>query len=92
MAQTIELAQDAHALRLSQERPARTRSGYPMLLVLLLTLVATIAGFAMLAGTDREALAITLLVVGMLDLHLRRDRLLSAPAQRGRGDAAVRRL
>jgi regulator of protease activity HflC (stomatin/prohibitin superfamily) len=66
MAQTIELSQDAHALRLSQERPARTRSGYPMLLVLLLTLVATIAGFAMLAGTDQEALAITLLVVGTL--------------------------
>jgi len=40
MAQAIELATDVHALRLSRERPARTQSGYPMLLLLLLFAVA----------------------------------------------------
>jgi hypothetical protein len=47
MAQAIELAADVHALRLSRERPARTRSGYPMLLLLLLLALAG-AAFAWL--------------------------------------------
>jgi hypothetical protein len=40
MAQAIELASDVHALRLSREHSARTQSGFPMLLVLLILVVA----------------------------------------------------
>ena len=44
MATTIEMTGDTHALRLSRERPARTQSGYPMLLVLLATMIAIAIG------------------------------------------------
>ncbi|WP_114953566.1 SPFH domain-containing protein [Sphingosinicella terrae] len=43
MAQSIVTASEAHALRLSQERPASTQSGYPMLLVILAAVVAAVA-------------------------------------------------
>ena len=39
MAQSIEMVPDHQALRLSQERPASTQSGYPMLVVALLAMV-----------------------------------------------------
>src|SRR5688572_12725685 len=63
MAQAIEMAPNVHALRLSQERPAQTLSGYPMLLVLLLTLVLMAGGLSIAIG-GREALGATLLLVG----------------------------
>jgi len=44
MATTIPLTSDAHDLRLSRERPARTQSGYPMLAAALLALVAIALG------------------------------------------------
>ena len=44
MATTIPMASEAHDLRLSHERPATTQSGYPMLLLLLLTLIAMAFG------------------------------------------------
>jgi len=62
MAQTIELAPDTQALRLSQERPANTLSGYPMLLVLLLTLIAEGFGIWRLAVED-PALGAALVVL-----------------------------
>ena len=65
MAQTIEMAPNAQALRLSQERPAHTSSGYPMLLVLLLTLAMMVGGL-WIAVAGREALGATLLIVGTL--------------------------
>ena len=65
MAQTIEMAPNAQALRLSQERPAHTLSGYPMLLVLLLTLVLMVGGL-WLAIEGQEGLGSTLLVLGTL--------------------------
>jgi regulator of protease activity HflC (stomatin/prohibitin superfamily) len=65
MAQTIEMAPDAYALRLSQERPAATLSGYPMLLVLLLTIIVMALGLWRLPMGD-EALGATLLVLGAL--------------------------
>ena len=53
MTNTIDMAPEAHALRLSRERPARTSSGYLMLLVLLLTLIMIGFGIAQLAqGND----------------------------------------
>ncbi len=65
MAQTIEMARDLHALRLSQERPASTQSGFPMLIVLLLIAAVEAAGFWQLA-LGNDALAGTLLVAGAL--------------------------
>src|SRR5688500_13564036 len=65
MAQTIEMARDLHALRLSQERPASTQSGFPMLIVLLLTVAVEAAGFWQLA-LGNDALAVILLVAGAL--------------------------
>src|SRR4051812_2009510 len=60
---------DHHALRLSEERPASTFSGYPVLLVVLLSLVAEIIGFGLLPNTPVEgvpmaAVANLLLIVG----------------------------
>jgi regulator of protease activity HflC (stomatin/prohibitin superfamily) len=65
MADTIGMGPDASALRLSQERPARTGSGYVMLLVLLLTLVAAAIGFAQLTQKD-IGLGVILIVLGTL--------------------------
>ncbi len=65
MVQTIELAPDAYALRLSQERNASTMSGYPMLLVALLTLVAIGLGIALIGRKD-DVLGAALLVLGVL--------------------------
>lgn len=60
---TITDSADNSALSLSRERPARTGSGYVMLLVLLLTLVAIGAG--VVAITQEEiAIGATLLGVG----------------------------
>ena len=63
MANAIEMTTDAQALRLSQERPARTGSGYVMLLVLLLALVAIGAGIRQLA-LDDPALGVPLVLGG----------------------------
>jgi regulator of protease activity HflC (stomatin/prohibitin superfamily) len=52
---------DHRALRLSQEGPAQTYSGYPMLLVVLLALAGEIAGFAMVAN-GAEVLGTALIV------------------------------
>ena len=65
MAQTIELAPDLQALRLSQERPARTQSGFPMLVVLLLTIGIEAAGIGLLAG-EQVALGVTLIVLATI--------------------------
>ena len=65
MAQTIEMAPDHQALRLSQERPAHTQSGYPMLLVLLLTLAVMVFGL-WLAAREQPALGIGLLILGTI--------------------------
>lgn len=54
---------EIHALRASSERPARTSSGYVMLLILLLSLGAAILGAGMLAN-GQEGLGATLLVLG----------------------------
>ena len=52
MSDTIQLTQEAHDLRLSRERPAQTMSGYPMLLVLLLTIALGAWGLSMIDGKD----------------------------------------
>ena len=65
MAQAIEMGPDSQALRLSQERPAATMSGYPMLLVLLLIVGLIGVGFWQLA-LGNDALAVILLVGGSL--------------------------
>ena len=52
MSDTIQLTQEAHDLRLSRERPAQTMSGYPMLLVLLLTIALGAWGLSMINGKD----------------------------------------
>jgi regulator of protease activity HflC (stomatin/prohibitin superfamily) len=67
MAQTVEMASGAHALRLSHERPARTQSGYPMLLVLLLTLVIIGWGIERVSAAD-ESIGAGLLIAGSLAL------------------------
>jgi regulator of protease activity HflC (stomatin/prohibitin superfamily) len=65
MANTIDMAPDAQALRLSKERAARTGSGYLMLVVLLLTLV--LIGFGIWQGVlGNEGLAATLIVTSVL--------------------------
>jgi len=56
---------DSSALSLSCERPARTSSGYAMLLVLLLTLIAIGAGIWQLTGKD-PALGALLIAAGTL--------------------------
>ena len=65
MAQTIELAPDLQALRLSQERPARTQSGFPMLVVLLIVIGIEAAGIGLLAG-EQVALGVTLIVLATI--------------------------
>ena len=56
---------ESSALSLSCERPARTSSGYVMLLVLLLTLIAIGAGVWQIVGED-PALGAMLIVAGTL--------------------------
>ena len=63
MAETIELAADTQALRLSAERRASTMSGYPMLLLLLIALGVMAAGIWRLAAED-AVLGATLLIAG----------------------------
>ena len=63
MPKMIHAAQEIHALRASSERPARTSSGYVMLLMLLLALGATILGGGMLAN-EQEGLGAMLLILG----------------------------
>ena len=65
MAQTIEVAPDLQALRLSQERPARTQSGFPMLVVLLIVIGIEAAGIGLLAG-EQVALGVTLIVLATI--------------------------
>jgi regulator of protease activity HflC (stomatin/prohibitin superfamily) len=65
MATTIAMTTDAHDLRLSREHPARTQSGYPMLLVLLLTLAAMAVGIWRLTLED-AAIGGSLLALGTL--------------------------
>ena len=65
MATTIQMVPDHQPLRLSQERPASTQSGYPMLVVLLLTIVLMGVGIGQLAGGN-AALGASLLVLGTL--------------------------
>src|SRR3982750_130382 len=57
------------ALRLSRERPARTYSGYAMLLVLLVAFIAIPAGGAVIAG-EREGAGAAILVLGILAILL----------------------
>ena len=52
MTDTIQLTQETHDLRLSRERPASTMSGYPMLLVLLLTIALGAWGLSIAGGKD----------------------------------------
>jgi regulator of protease activity HflC (stomatin/prohibitin superfamily) len=61
MADTIDLAPDIHALRLSRERPARTQSGYPMLLLLLILLAGIVAGVAWLPEGGGAAALVVLI-------------------------------
>ena len=65
MATTIAMTTDAHDLRLSREHPASTQSGYPMLVVLLLTLAAMAIGIWWLTLED-VALGGSLLALGTL--------------------------
>jgi regulator of protease activity HflC (stomatin/prohibitin superfamily) len=65
MAKSIETVPDHQALRLSQERPASTQSGYPMLVVALLAMVLAGVGIGQLAQ-DNAALGASLLVLGTL--------------------------
>ncbi len=58
-------ATDVHALRLSRERPARTQSGYIMLLILLIALAAVGAGLWQ-AVEGREPLGAAIMVAGAL--------------------------
>jgi regulator of protease activity HflC (stomatin/prohibitin superfamily) len=51
---TIEMQSDHRALRLSQERPAATFSGYVMLLVLLAALAVAVFGASMDAGKEAD--------------------------------------
>jgi hypothetical protein len=58
---------DNRALRLSQEIPAQTYSGYPMLLVVLLSLAAEVGGMTMLPGAPVPA-AILITLAGIVFL------------------------
>jgi regulator of protease activity HflC (stomatin/prohibitin superfamily) len=51
---------DHRALRLSQEMPAGTYSGYPILLVALVALAAELAGFALIADSPLAGAAIVI--------------------------------
>jgi regulator of protease activity HflC (stomatin/prohibitin superfamily) len=57
---------DRKALRLSQERPAHTYSGYVMLVVLLLTIVGSLVGLGLIADDDTLAGGVLLAVLGIL--------------------------
>ena len=61
MANAIDMAPDAHALRLSRERAASTSSGYFMLLVLLITLIG-IAAAVWLLSQEQIGLGVGLLI------------------------------
>ena len=63
MPSTVYATNEIHALRASRERPARTSSGYVMLLVTLLFLAASVFGGVLLAN-GREALGASLLILG----------------------------
>lgn len=63
MAQTIEMGRDSQAHRLSQERPASTMSGYPMLLLLLIILVAMAVGIWQISQKN-EGLGVSLIILG----------------------------
>lgn len=63
MPNTVYATNEIHALRASRERPARTSSGYVMLLVTLLFLAASVFGGVLLAN-GREALGASLLILG----------------------------
>jgi len=69
MATTIEMAPDHQALRLSQERPAHTASGYPMLLLFFILLGLIIAAAVWLPNGGGAA-ALALLVLSTLGLLL----------------------
>lgn len=69
MATTIEMAPDHQALRLSQERPANTMSGYPMLL-LFFVLLGLIIAAAVWVPNGGGAAALALLVLATLGLLL----------------------
>ena len=86
----------AIALSHSRERPASTQNGFLMLFVLLLLLVAIVLDFGWLAnsagkGGNPAAAAVVTGPAGD-DVPVHSGRLLSAPAQPGRRDPAVRRL
>ncbi len=59
------IATDVQALRLSQERPATTQSGYPMLLALLLAMAVEGLGFWRLSLEDIAG-GLILLIIGTL--------------------------
>lgn len=65
MANIIDMAPDAHDLRLSRERTAQTSSGYVMLLVLLLTLAIDAVGVWRMSQDD-VVLGGILLILGTL--------------------------
>ena len=65
MAIVTEGSSDLKALRLSRERPAATASGYPMLLVLLLALVAAGLGLWQLVA-ENIALGLPLLITAVI--------------------------
>ncbi len=60
----VQMQNDTNALRLSRERPAHTSSGYLMLLVLLVTLIAGVGG-VLLMGQGQVALGGTILGVSI---------------------------
>lgn len=71
MTQAMVPAPQAHALRLSQEFPARTQSGYPMLLAIL---AAHVAGGALIwLGVERQdelMVALSSIAAGLVILFL----------------------
>lgn len=67
MATPIAPADDARALRLSQERRAHTQNGYWMLLVLLATIVASVAATAWMSERGGP-LALAVLVLSLIAL------------------------
>ncbi|HEX9948289.1 MAG TPA: SPFH domain-containing protein [Allosphingosinicella sp.] len=65
MTTTTHGTSDLNALRLSRERPARTYSGYVMLLALLVVFLATLAGPVLLAARA-EVPGFLLLILGAI--------------------------
>jgi len=63
MNMNTHMAADLQALRLSRENPARTNSGYVMLLVTLLTIVASVIGIWQLVE-NQMAIGLTLTILG----------------------------